>query len=63
MLSSVLKSSTAIEVNIRIMRAFTAMRSFVVNNPHIFNKLEAMEHHQLLLQNNMDATNKRIDEI
>ena len=63
MLSSVLKSSTAIEVNIRIMRAFTAMRSFVVNNPHIFNKLEAVEHHQLLLQNNMDATNKRIDEI
>ena len=63
MLSSVLKSSTAIEVNIRIMRAFTAMRSFVVNNPHIFNRLEAVEHHQLLLQNNMVATNKRIDEI
>lgn len=28
MLSSVLRSKTAIEVNIRIMRAFTAMRSF-----------------------------------
>ena len=29
MLSSVLRSETAIEVNIRIMRAFTAMRCFV----------------------------------
>ena len=63
MLSSVLKSSTAIEVNIRIMRAFTAMRSFVMNNPHIFNRLEAVEHHQLLLQNHQTATDKKIDEI
>ena len=63
MLSSVLKSETAIEVNIRIMRAFTAMRSFVMNNPHIFNRLEAVEHHQLLLQNHQTATDKKIDEI
>ena len=63
MLSSVLKSETAIEVNIRIMRAFTAMRSFVMNNPHIFNRLEAVERHQLLLQNHQTATDKKIDEI
>lgn len=30
MLSSVLRSKTAIEVNIRIMRAFTSMRSFLM---------------------------------
>ena len=36
MLSSVLRSKTAIEVNIRIMRAFTAMRSFPMSNAHIF---------------------------
>lgn len=35
MLSNVLRSKTAIEVNIRIMRAFTAMRSFLMNNAHI----------------------------
>lgn len=63
MLSSVLRSPTAIEVNIRIMRAFTAMRSFVVNNPHIFNRLEAVEHNQLLLQNNLTETNNKIGEI
>lgn len=50
MLSSVLKSDTAIEVNIRIMRTFTAMRSFLTNNAHVFQRLETVEHHQLLLQ-------------
>ena len=32
MLSSVLRSDTTIEVNIRIMRAFTSMRHFLVNS-------------------------------
>ena len=32
MLSSVLKSPTAVEVNIQIMRAFVAMRHFLQNN-------------------------------
>ena len=32
MLSSVLRSQTAIEVNIQIMRAFVSMRHFMVNN-------------------------------
>lgn len=63
MLSSVLKSETAIEVNIRIMRAFTSMRSFVLNNPHIFNRLEVMEHNQLLLQNGLTETKNKIEEI
>lgn len=63
MLSSVLKSETAIEVNIRIMRAFTSMRSLVLNNPHIFNRLEVMEHHQLLLQNGLTETKNKIGEI
>ena len=34
MLSSVLRSQTAIQVNIRIMRAFNAMRRFVASNMH-----------------------------
>ena len=36
MLSGVLKSDTAIEVNIRIMRAFIAMRSFLQRQPTAF---------------------------
>ena len=36
MLSSVLKSPTAVEVNIQIMRAFVAMRHFLQNNAQVF---------------------------
>ena len=63
MLSSVLKSETAIEVNIRIMRAFTAMRSFLINNSQIFSRVEALEHHHLLLENKINSTNNKIDEV
>lgn len=63
MLSSVLKSKAAIEVNIRIMRAFNAMRSFLMNNATLFKRLETVEHHQLLLQQHAIATDNKIDEI
>ena len=40
MLSGVLKSPTAVEANIRIMRAFVSMRHFMVNNAafYLFNE-------------------------
>lgn len=63
MLSSVLKSETAIEVNIRIMRAFTFMRSFLNSNSRIFQRLEAVEHHQLLLQEHQSETDKKIEKV
>ena len=47
MLSSVLRSKTAIEVNIQIMRAFVSMRHFMVNNASMFSRLETIEYHQL----------------
>ena len=46
MLSSVLRSKTAIEVNIQIMRAFVSMRHFMVNNASVFSRLETMEYQQ-----------------
>lgn len=63
MLSSVLKSDAAIEANIRIMRAFTAMRSFMMSNAHVFQRLEAVEHHQLLMQKHLSDTDRKIDEV
>ncbi len=63
MLSGVLKSDTAIEVNIRIMRAFTAMRSFLTNNAHVFQRLETVEHHQLLLQEHLSEHDKKFEEV
>ena len=56
MLSSVLRSETAIEVNIRIMRAFTAMRHFLASNAQVFQRLSNIEYHQI-------ETDKRIDEV
>lgn len=63
MLSSILKSDTAIEVNIRIMRAFTAMRSFLINNAHVFQRLETVEHHQLLLQEHLSEHDRKFEEV
>ena len=63
MLSSVLRSDTAIEVNIRIMRAFVSMRHFMVNNASVFSRLETMEYHQLEMQQHQQETGKRIDEV
>lgn len=40
MLSGVLKSTIAIEISIKIMEAFVAMRKFVYENSNLFNQLE-----------------------
>lgn len=63
MLSSVLRSEQAIEVNIRIMRAFTAMRSFMLSNAHVFRRLETLEHNHLLLHHHISETDKKIEEV
>lgn len=63
MLSSVLKSRTAVEVNIRIMRAFVAMRRFIFTNAQLFRRLETIEFHQLEMKQHQESTDKRIDEV
>ena len=56
MLSSVLRSETAIDVNIRIMRAFTAMRRFAYDHAGLVQRVGAIELKQL-------ETDKRIDTV
>ncbi len=63
MLSSVLRSKTAIEVNIRIMRAFTSMRSFMMNNAHVFQRIETIEHNYLLINHRLSEHDKKFEEI
>lgn len=70
MLSGVLKSPTAVEANIRIMRAFVSMRHFMVNNAAIFQRLETIEFNQLESNNvqakilaHQEVQDHRIDEI
>ncbi len=46
-LAGVLSSERAIEVNIQIMRAFVAMRKFIINNAHIFQRMDNVERRQL----------------
>ena len=70
MLSGVLKSSTAVEVNIRIMRAFVSMRHFMANNAAIFQRLQTIEFNQLesnkvqaKILAHQEVQDHRIDEI
>jgi len=44
MLSSVLRSNRAIQVNIQIMRAFTQLRTILATHEDLKRKIEAMEH-------------------
>jgi hypothetical protein len=53
MLSSVLSSPTAIEVNIRIIRIFTRLREMVSTNKDILLKIERLE--QQVAQNSSDT--------
>ena len=55
MLSSVLRSDKAVEVNINIMRAFSAMRNFLMNNVAIFQRMDQLEMKQLKTDEKVDA--------
>lgn len=63
MLSSVLKSQTAVDVNIRIMRAFVSMRRFIASNARLFQRLETIEYHQLEMKQHQEAADRRIEEV
>ena len=63
MLSSVLRSPIAIQVNIRIMRAFTAMRQFIASNAQIFQRLDVMEQNQLALVAHQTETDHKLEEV
>ena len=49
MLSTILRSQQAININIQIMRAFNTMRHFIATNAQVFQRLEVIEHTQLSL--------------
>lgn len=44
MLSGILKNDIAIEMSIKIIRAFIEMRNFLINNGQIFNRLTNVEY-------------------
>ncbi|MBF0282374.1 MAG: ORF6N domain-containing protein [Zetaproteobacteria bacterium] len=49
-LSGVLKSATATEVHVQIMRAFVEMRRFIQSNVQLFARLDAVERRQITFE-------------
>ena len=62
MLSTVLHSQTAVEVSIKIMDAFVAMRHFLYTNAQVFQRLSNIEYHQIETGKRIDEVFKRLDE-
>ena len=62
MLSGILRSETAINANIRIMRAFANMRKIIAGKD-IFKRIETLEYHQLEMSQKLDNTNDKIEQI
>ena len=63
MLSSVLRSETAVQVSIQIMKAFVSMRHFVRSNSQIFAELKSIREHQLNTDIHLKESDKRIDQL
>ena len=63
MLSSVLRSETAVQVSIQIMKAFVSMRHFVQSNLQIFAELKSIREHQLNTDIHLKESDKRIDQL
>ena len=63
MLSSVLRSQRAIDVNIRIMREFVAMRKALLSMSPILSCIETVEHRQLKMEESQEQNEQRFREI
>lgn len=61
-LSSVLHSPIAIEVSIRIMNAFVAMRRFMVQNAAVLMRIAHLERHQIETDEKIDLILDKIEE-
>jgi len=60
MLSAILKSDTAVKVSIQIMKAFVAMRKFILSNAQVLPRLETLEKRQIQYQ---IETDKKFDRV
>lgn len=62
MISAVLRSETAIEVSIRIMEAFVAMRKYLVANAQLFQRIDRLEMSQLEANHKLDVIFKQLED-
>ena len=61
MLSSVLKSQTAVQVSIAIMDAFVKMRQFLMANVEVVSRMNVLEKRQFTTDAKVDAILERLD--
>ena len=62
MLSSVLRTDTAVEVSIKIIDAFVRMRHFLVANAQIFQRLDRLDRKQLENEQNFEKVFAKFEE-
>lgn len=62
MLSSVLTTEIAIQANVQIMRAFAAMRRFLVSNAQVFQRLENLEYKQIATDQKVEKLYEKLEE-
>ena len=61
MLSSVLRSQTAVGVNVKIIRVFTAIPQLVNNNAQVIKRIFNIEQHQLETDEKINAIIEKIE--
>src|SRR5690554_655385 len=61
MLSAVLRSDFAVEVSIQIMNAFIAMRKFINENSGLLQRMEGIEHKQIVTDQKLEQVFKALD--
>ena len=62
MLSSVLHSEEAVEISIKIMNAFVAMRHFLLSNAQVFQRLDRIEYKQLETDHKIEQVFDKLEE-
>jgi hypothetical protein len=63
MLAGVLKSEIAVNISIRIIKAFVAMRKFIQSNAQMFQRLDRVELKQIETYSRLDENDKKFDKI
>ena len=62
MLSAVLHSDAAVDISIRIMNAFVAMRHFLLSNAQVFQRLDRIEYKQLETDHQIEQIFDKLEE-
>lgn len=63
MLASVLKTKTAVDASVKIVRAFVAMRHFIMNNAKIFVEIQDIKNHLIESDIHHKENDRKIEQL